>query len=106
MVRPPADNADPTRWAASALIAIAWSGALTASFIGLFFLEETYLTTNPAFNAVMVVVVASFVASPLAAGSLHGSRRVRLLVALLGIPGLLVSLLYGSWAYSSIGGGP
>lgn len=106
MVRVQADDPQRASWAASGLIAAGWTVALTAASIGLIYLEESFLTTNPAYRAVMVVVVTSFVASPFAAGAVHRSRRVRLLVALLGTAGLLVSLAYGSWAYSSIGGGP
>ncbi|MFM2183434.1 MAG: hypothetical protein RJB61_1728 [Actinomycetota bacterium] len=106
MVRVQADDPQRATWAASGLIAAGWSTALTTASIVLIYLEETYITTNPAYRAVMVVVVTSFVASPFAAGAVHRSRRVRLLVALLGTAGLLVSLAYGSWAYSSIGGGP
>lgn len=106
MVRTQADIAHRATWARSLLIAAGWAIALTAVSISLFYLEETHITTNRAFNAVKAVVVASFVAAPLAAGALHRSRRVRLLVGLFGIAGLVVSLVYGSWAYSSIGGGP
>lgn len=99
-------DASGRSWRASALIAAAWTAALTGASVGLFFIEETYITTNRAFNAVLIAVTAAFVAAPFAAGSLHGSRRVRSLVAALGIIGLVASIRYGSWAYSTIGGGP
>ena len=100
------DGASGMSTGVATIVAVAWVAALVGVSIGLFFSEESRVTTNPAFVAVLVVVTVAFVVAPFLAGRIHRTTTVRNVVAVLGVVGWLVCMRYGFWAYSNIGGGP
>jgi hypothetical protein len=97
----PAMSADKAAW-----VAAAWVIALVGLSIALVYFEETQITTNEAYDRVMIAITLVFILAPPILGLLHRSVNVGAFVAMFGLIGWLVSIYYGSWAYTNVGGGP
>lgn len=90
----------------AAWVAVAWVVALVGLSIALVYYEETQITTNEAYDRVMIAITMAFIVAPPVLGLLHRSVNVGAFVAMFGLIGWLICIYYGSWAYTNVGGGP
>ena len=92
-------------WSKASLIAAVWVIVLTGSSIYLYYNDETNASWHYHGRLVGWTAMA-FIGAALLTGLLHRSARVGCMVAVFGSLGWFVGLVYQSWAYVNIGGGP
>jgi len=97
---------EPPSWRRAAAIAVAYVLVVVVGSTIAIVHEERSVRTNPAFHRVMWQMRAAVALAVVAAIVVHRSSRIVGLVVLIGLFGWLFCEMFGTWAYSSIGGGP